>query len=103
MAKLPEELRILIARSLDSHEDTWKLEEVLPLFGKEVQLREKCAVVNATPTGSYGRKPPQRDFTSTGRYQQPATASALFTSNGNKGYGKGGIKCFFLQWRSRSK
>ena len=56
IAKLPEELRILIARNLDSHEDTWRLEEVLPLFGKEVQLREKCAVVNPTPTGSYGRK-----------------------------------------------
>ena len=95
MAKLPEELRILIARSLDSREDTWKLEEVLPLFGKEVQLREKCAVVNPTPTGSYGRKTPQKDFTSTSRYQQPATASALHTSHENRGYGKGGIKCFF--------
>ena len=43
MAKLPEELQILIARSLDSHEDTCKLEEVLPLFGQEVQLREVCS------------------------------------------------------------
>ena len=42
-----------------------------------------------------GRPWKKKDFTSTNRYQQPATASALHTSHENKGCGKGGIKCFF--------
>ena len=43
MAKIPEELCIAITRELPSND--WKLEPMLEIFRKELQLREKCQYI----------------------------------------------------------
>ena len=90
MAKIPEELRVTISRNLSDDEGSWDLEEVLDLFGKEVQLREKCVVSNESrgvSSSSSWRKPNAREFMSS-RQHQPSTVSALYAN-------QGGLKCFF--------
>ena len=50
IAKIPEELRIAIARELPSND--WKLEPMLEIFRKELQLCEKCQYIPGSSTNS---------------------------------------------------
>ena len=43
MSKLPQELRLLISRSL---EDEWNIAELLEKLGEEISLREKCTLAS---------------------------------------------------------
>ena len=43
MSKLPQELRLLISRSL---EDEWNIAELLDKLGEEISLREKCTLAS---------------------------------------------------------
>ena len=91
MAKLPEEFRLQISRKLKENEDTWDLEEILELFGKEVQLREKSTVVQTeSATGSIPRRSYQRDFAN----KSLSTTSALLSSEG-----VGILKCVLCSGR----
>ena len=40
MSKIPQDLRIILGRKLP---DSWELDELLGVFGEELNLREKCA------------------------------------------------------------
>eukprot|EP00795_Rhopilema_esculentum_P004823 gene4823-21143_t len=82
--KIPEELRVTISPNLSDDEGSWDLEEVLDLFGKEVQLREKYVVSNESrgvSISSSWRKPNAREFMSS-RQHQPSTVSALYANQG---------------------
>ena len=50
MAKIPEELRIAITRELPSND--WKLEPMLGIFRKELQLRKNCQYIPSPSANS---------------------------------------------------
>ena len=73
MAKIPEELRITLTRELPSND--WKLEPMLEIFRKELQLREKCQCTTGPPANS-------KDIRTKGGHGNQSTTHSLFTDTG---------------------
>ena len=47
MSRLPEELKLILTRTLDPDADSWEMEDLLREFQKEVEARERVAHVTA--------------------------------------------------------
>ena len=78
MSKIPQDLRIILSRKLP---DSWELDELLDVFGEELNLREKCAFAPINgPSTTNAREPKSSTFKppSTPRYQ--TTTSTLETN-----------------------
>ena len=86
MAKVPSELRLILSRDLS---EEWDLSGLLEIFGKELALREKCALAPITNTASnktsYSKaqvKPKQGTFND--GYAPATTATLMINQGGNQ-------------------
>ena len=77
MAKIPQELRLIISRRLSNK---WDLQGILKEFGEELSLREKCVLV---PTGEQTstRQNQKGNFKSYGSGSNQSTTSTLVVNN----------------------
>ena len=77
MAKLPNDVRLAIARKASS--SVWKIDELLNTIKFEVEAREASETAK-TSTSAYA---PRAQVGNRGNVKDPSTASALFTAQGD--------------------
>ena len=78
MAKIPQELRLILSRSMS---DEWDLDTVIKSFADELQIRERCAL---GPVTEQTKGKEKREFGDGVRHYQdrrPPTSSTLFSNN----------------------
>lgn len=86
MSKLPEEVRMQIARN--SSKEVWKIDDLLKLIKQEVEAREVCENVKASDLKSKGASSDH------GRRNTPAAAALLAGWSNSKGQG---IQCAYCR------
>ena len=86
MAKLPNDVRLAIARKASSN--VWKIDELLNTIKFEVEAREASETAK-TSTSAYA---PRAQVGNRGNVKDPSTASALFTAQGDM---KGRMQCVY--------
>ena len=86
MAKLPNDVRLAIARKASSN--VWKIDELLNTIKFEVEAREASGTAK-TSTSAYALR---AQVGNRGNVKDPSTASALFTAQGDM---KGRMQCVY--------
>ena len=77
MAKIPQELRLIISRKLSNK---WDLQGIFKEFGEELSLREKCVLVPTSEQTST-RENQKGNFKSYGSGSNHSTTSTLVVNN----------------------
>ena len=78
MAKIPQELRLILSRGMS---DEWDLDTLIKSFAEELQIRERCALGPVTDQSKMGEK---REFgygLRFGQNKRPPTSSTLVSYN----------------------
>ena len=89
MNKLPQEFRLVITREMGN--DDWQLDQLLTIFKRELEARERAGVPPVNGNQSLPPKPPNRNK------KEPGTTFSLFSGSGN------GPTCTYCRGKHPSK
>ena len=89
MNKLPQEFRLVITREMGN--DDWQLDQLLTIFKRELEARERAGVPPVNGNQSLPPKPPNRNK------REPGTTFSLFSGSGN------GPTCTYCRGKHPSK